>query len=142
MPARRASRYCSGGTKNSPITAGISLSEKAWVSRRKWTSITFSSVRKKPKPRSGQGIGSGVARAGSIRIQPRNPRAAIAPRSRVNVQTRTAVDASGPWPASDDRACRVRSAAKRPRAEAGEARKGIAALLAAAGPRNATQWYG
>ena len=37
----RASRYSSGGRKNSPTTPGSSLSENEWRSRRKWTSTTF-----------------------------------------------------------------------------------------------------
>ena len=53
------------------MTAGISLSEKAWVSRRKWTSMTFSSVRKKPIARRGQGIQIGPASAGRLLIHRR-----------------------------------------------------------------------
>ena len=56
-----ASRYSFGVTKNSPSTAGISLSENEWVSRRKWTRMTFVSAATKPAARSGHGTWIGLA---------------------------------------------------------------------------------
>ena len=47
--------YSSGVKKNSPATAGISLSENECDSRRKWTTITFASAAKKPAASSGHG---------------------------------------------------------------------------------------
>ena len=43
-PTRTASMYSLGVTKNSPMTAGTSLSENECVSRRKWTRMTFVSA--------------------------------------------------------------------------------------------------
>ena len=43
------------------MTAGSSLSEKEWVSRRKWTSMTLASVTKKATAMSGHGTDTGAA---------------------------------------------------------------------------------
>src|SRR6476469_8611134 len=43
-PTSTAARYSPGFRKKEPMTAGNSLSENEWVSRRKWTSTTFSSA--------------------------------------------------------------------------------------------------
>ena len=48
--------YSLGGSRKKPMTAGNSLNENEWVSRRKWTSTTLSSARAKATARSGHGI--------------------------------------------------------------------------------------
>ena len=47
--------YSFGVKKKSPATAGISLSENEWDSRRKWTTMTFASAARKPIASSGHG---------------------------------------------------------------------------------------
>ena len=57
-PIRTATMYSSGVKKNSPATAGISLSENEWDSRRKWTTMTLASAATMPRrgrPRKGDG---------------------------------------------------------------------------------------
>ena len=60
---RTARRYSSGVKKKSPATAGISLSENEWVSRRKWTTMTFVSAARKATASNGHGNGTGSRRA-------------------------------------------------------------------------------
>jgi hypothetical protein len=67
-PTSRAMRYSVGARKKKPMTDGSSLSENEWLSRRKWTSMTFVSVMKKATARSGQGMKIGADKAGSPRI--------------------------------------------------------------------------
>ena len=60
-PARTASMYSLGVTKNSPMTAGTSLSENECVSRRKWTRMTFVSARRQANASTGHGMWTGLA---------------------------------------------------------------------------------
>ena len=96
-PTRTASRYSSGVTKNSPRTAGISLSENECVSRRKWTRMTFVSTARKAdreqRPRNGERARHRPERAGRRRRRRCSARQA---RAAVNSQTR----------AADGRTCR------------------------------------
>ena len=55
-PVRTARTYSDGDRKNRPMTAGNSLRENEWVSRRKWTSTTFSSAAAKAAARIGHGM--------------------------------------------------------------------------------------
>ena len=53
--------YSLGVTKNSPMTAGTSLSENECVSRRKWTRMTFVSARRQANASTGHGMWTGLS---------------------------------------------------------------------------------
>ena len=53
------------------MTDGISLSENEWLSRRKWTSMTFVSVTKKAIANRGHGTVTGAGSGASPRTNAR-----------------------------------------------------------------------
>ena len=67
QPRSIAARYSVGASEKKPMTAGNSLSEKACVSRRKWTSTTLSSARANAAARSGQPMTACAGRGRSFR---------------------------------------------------------------------------
>ena len=88
-PVNRAAMNPTGSRRYRPRTAGTSLSENAWVSRRKWTWTSISSARAKKTATTGQGISTGRGIGGRPRSSQTKPIAAR-PASRIEkAHTRT-----------------------------------------------------